>query len=242
MLGFTMHPLTVSETITEIARRLDAGFFTQHAVVNVAKIVYMQRDTALAKAVMGCDIINIDGMGIVWGGRFLGYVIPERVAGIDLFFKLLELAERRGEPVFLLGSRPDVLGRSISNLRNIYPKLNIVGSHHGYFWDDEESIVKSIRSSGASMLFVAITSPKKEQFIHQWRNQLGVKFAMGVGGTFDIIAGLTKRAPLWMQRFGMEWVYRLIQEPRRMWKRYLGTNFRFLWLILKEKLLQLRAS
>ncbi len=235
-LGTPMHPWTMEQTVREIARRMDAGLFTQHVVVNVAKLVNMRKNPALHEAVTGCDIINIDGMGVVWGGRLLGHKIPQRVAGIDLFFRLLELAVERREPVFLLGARPEVVEQAATNLAKRYPALEIAGWHHGYFWDDEEAVVQTIRASGATMLFVAITSPKKEQFIHRWHDRLGVKFAMGVGGTFDIVAKKTKRAPQWMQQSGLEWLYRVLQEPRRMWRRYLITNTKFTYFLIKEKI------
>ncbi|MNR41476.1 putative N-acetylmannosaminyltransferase [compost metagenome] len=118
----------------------------------------------------------------------------------------------------------------------MYPHLKVAGHHHGYFWDDEAAIVEKIRASGAQLLFVAITSPKKENFINRWQDQLGVNFVMGVGGTFDVVAGKVKRAPKWMQDCGLEWFYRIIQEPKRMWKRYFITNSKFAWLLLKAKL------
>lgn len=233
-LGASMHPWTMDQTVREIDRRLDAGVFTQHVVVNTAKVINMRADSGLRDAVHGCDIINIDGMGVVWGARMLGFDVPERVAGIDLFFRLLDLAAERGDSVFFLGARGPVVEEAVRRIRQSLPALKIAGWHHGYFWDDEESVVKKIADSGADMLFVAITSPKKEQFIHRWRDRLGVKFAMGVGGTFDIVARKTKRAPIWMQNAGLEWLFRVVQEPGRMWKRYLVTNTRFAWLLLRE--------
>lgn len=233
-LGIPMHAWTMEQTVQEISRRLDKNIFTQHVVVNVAKLVNMQKNLALCEAVLGCDIINIDGMGIVWGARILGKNVPERVSGIDLFLRLLELASERGEKVYLLGAKKDVIEKAVDNLQHDFPNLKIAGWHHGYFWDNEEMVVNEIASSGAKMLFIAISSPQKEEFMHKWRGKLGVKFAMGVGGTFDIVAGKTKRAPEWMQRIGLEWFFRLIQEPRRMWKRYLITNCLFLWYLFKE--------
>ena len=235
-LDCPMHPWTMRQTLEEITRRMDEGQFVQHVVVNVAKLVNMREDHILREAVTGCDIINIDGMGVVWGARLAGHSVPERVAGIDLFFQLLKLASERDEPVFLLGAREEVVKQAVKNLRKSFPRLNIAGYHHGYFWDDEESVVRKIHDSGATMLFVAITSPRKEQFIHRWKDHLGVRFAMGVGGTFDIVAGKTRRAPVWMQKAGMEWLYRVLQEPGRMWKRYLITNVRYLGLFSKELL------
>ena len=235
-MGVPMHPWTMGETLDEISRRLDEGKFTQHVVVNVAKLVRLQNDSVLRDSVVACDIINVDGMGIVWGAGLLGVDIPERVAGIDLFSNLLHLASERGDSVFLLGARPEVIEKTVKNIQEDYPKLQIAGWHHGYFWDNEKEVVDIIRYSGAKLLFVGISSPKKEQFINKWREQLGVKFVMGVGGTFDVMAGITRRAPIWMQNAGLEWLYRVIQEPRRMWKRYLVTNSKFIWMLAKEKM------
>jgi len=196
----------------------------------------MRSDLALRDAVNSCDLVNIDGTGVVWGARLLGHRVPERVAGIDLFWALLDWASTHNESVFLLGAKEEVIRDTVIALEESHPNLHIAGSHNGYFWDDEEVVVKQIRESGASMLFVAITSPKKEIFINKWKEQLGVCFAMGVGGTFDIVAGRSRRAPLWMQKSGLEWFYRILQEPRRMWKRYLVTNTIFAWLLVKALL------
>lgn len=235
MMGSRMNPLTMAETVNFIERRLDRRVFTQHVVVNVAKIVHMQDDVELEKSVNQCDIVNIDGMGVVWGARFLGMPVPERVSGVDLFGELLSLAARRGYPVYLLGATETVVDRVAAVVRARYPALRLAGFHHGYFWDDEEAVVREIRDSGARLLFVAITSPKKENFINRWRDQLGVDFVMGVGGTFDVVAGKVKRAPLWMQKSGLEWFYRVLQEPGRMWRRYLATNTAFAWMLIREK-------
>lgn len=235
MFGVPMHAWAMEETVGKIEYRLDAGLFTQHVVVNVAKLVNMGKNPELKEAVVDCDIINIDGMGVVWGARMLGYKIPERVAGIDLFSELLRMASRRDWPVFFLGAKQDIVEKAVENIRGDHPKLKIAGWHHGYFWDDEQAVVRQIKESEAMLLFVAITSPKKEQFIHRWRDELGVKFAMGVGGTFDIVAGKTQRAPQWMQKSGLEWLFRVIQEPRRMWKRYLVTNTMFILMLMRER-------
>ncbi len=232
-----MHAWTMAETVDEIFNRLRFGLFTQHVVVNVAKLVNMGRDAELHDSVQSCDIVNIDGMGVFWGVRFLGHDVQERVAGIDLFHALLQRAAQAGEPVYLLGAQQKVLEKAVADLQRGYPDLKIAGHHHGYFWDDEEAVVRDIAESGARLLFVAITSPKKENFINRWKEQLDVDFVMGVGGTFDILAGKTKRAPKFMQKYGLEWFYRLVQEPRRMWKRYLVTNTVFALKLLRVKIL-----
>lgn len=227
---------SMAETASAIETAVREGRFLQHSVVNVAKLVQMRSDRELKEAVESCDIVNIDGMGVVWGARFLGLDVPERVAGIDLFNELIARSASNGFSVFLLGARPEVVARVARLLVERYPSLRIAGAHHGYFWDEEEAIVKMIRDSGARLLFVAISSPMKEKFINRWQRELGVSFVMGVGGTFDVVAGKVARAPVWMQRAGLEWFYRLVQEPRRMWKRYLVTNMQFAWLLVKARL------
>ncbi|WP_321943457.1 WecB/TagA/CpsF family glycosyltransferase [Paraburkholderia tropica] len=231
-----MDVATTRETVELIGSRIDSRQFTQHVVVNVAKIVHMQRDMVLADSIRACDIINIDGMGVVWAARMLGVDVLERVAGVDLFDDLLAMAAERGFPVFLLGATSEVVQATAVTIGERHLGLIVAGYHHGYFWDDEQSVVEKIRASGARLLFVAITSPKKENFINRWRAQLGVDFVMGVGGTFDVVAGKVRRAPVWMQRYGLEWLYRVIQEPRRMWRRYLTTNMQFAGILLKAML------
>jgi len=226
---------TMDETVECIASRVEEKQFTQHVVVNVAKLVHMQSDPELAASIRACDIINIDGMGVVWGARLLGFDVPERVAGVDLFERLLQMAAERGLPVFLLGATDAVVSRAAKMVADRYPALEIAGHHHGFFWDDEERVVELIRSSGARLLFVAITSPKKENFINRWKDRLGVDFVMGVGGTFDVVAGKVRRAPEWMQRTGLEWAFRVAQEPRRMWKRYFITNNKFALMLIKSR-------
>ena len=174
-------------------------------------------------------------MGVVLGARFLGHSVPQRVAGVDLFHELLKMSAANNFSVFLLGAKDEVVAQATNNVKSLYPGLKVAGFHHGYFWDEEEVLVEKIRSSGAQLLFVAVTSPMKENFINRWRDRLGVTFVMGVGGTFDVVAGKVKRAPLWMQNWGLEWLFRVIQEPKRMWRRYLVTNTRFAILLVREK-------
>jgi N-acetylglucosaminyldiphosphoundecaprenol N-acetyl-beta-D-mannosaminyltransferase len=242
LLGCSLDVATMQETTAQIDAAIQKGSFLQHTVVNVAKLVHMRSDPRLRSAVESCDIINIDGMGVVWGGRFLGLDIPSRVAGIDLFQELIALSAMRGYGVFLLGARDEIVHRAAQVLKQSHGDLVISGIHHGYFWDNEEEIVGLIEQSGAKLLFVAITSPLKETFIDKWRDRLGVSFVMGVGGTFDVVAGKVSRAPLFMQRWGMEWLYRLLQEPGRMWKRYLTTNVLFGCLLVRERFRPGRAK
>lgn len=237
-LGTKMHSITMEESVEYIAKRIRNKEFLQHVVVNVAKLVNMQKDAELAESVNACDLINIDGMGVVLGARFLGHDIPERVAGVDLFHNLLDMSAEEQFPVFLLGAQEEIVTKTVEKVKELHKGVEVAGYHHGYFWDDEAAVVRQIKESGARLLFVAITSPKKENFINKWQDQLGVDFVMGVGGTFDVVAGKVKRAPQWMQDYGLEWFYRVLQEPGRMWKRYAETNSKFAWLLFKEKFLR----
>lgn len=234
-LNSPMDVTSMDDTVSQIEDAIYHQQFIQHVVVNVAKLVNMQQDHVLATSVTECDIINIDGMGVVWGARFCGHKVSERVAGIDLFHRLVEMSADRSLPIFLLGAQEEVVTKVAKTLSQQHSGLTIAGYHHGYFWDDEQAVVDKIKKSEAKLLFVAITSPRKENFINKWQNELNVNFVMGVGGTFDVVAGKVKRSPKWMQSSGLEWLYRIIQEPKRMWKRYLITNSTFAWLIIREK-------
>lgn len=231
-----MDVANMDETVNWIAGRVENRVFTQHVVVNVAKLVNMRSDKCLAASVRCCDVVNIDGMGVVWAARALGYAVPERIAGVDLFERLIGLSAEKGLPVYFLGATAQVVDRVVAVLLQRYPTLHVAGFHHGYFWEHEARVVDEIRSSGARLLFVAITSPKKEIFIDRWKGQLGVDFVMGVGGTFDVVAGVVRRAPRWMQNSGMEWLFRVLQEPRRMWRRYLVTNSVFALMLIKARI------
>ena len=154
---------TMDETVALIIKRIVAGQFTQHVGVNVAKLVHMQSDSQLAKSVRECDVISIDGMGVVWGARMLGHDVAERVTGVDLFDKLLAEAATLALPVYFLGATEAVVARVATVSVERFPGLRIAGYHHGYFGKDEQPVVDLIRESGARLLFVAITSPMKEE-------------------------------------------------------------------------------
>ena len=232
----------MSETVSYISERVKNGIFTQHVVVNAAKLVNAQKDRSLAESIRSCNLINIDGMAVVWAARLLGYNVPERVAGADLFEELIKTSSQEGFRVFLLGATDEVVKKVEAVCLDRYPSLKIVGSNNGYFWENEEAVVDKVRLSSAQLLFVAITSPKKENFINKWGERLGVSFVMGVGGTFDVVAGKVQRAPIWMQRAGLEWLYRVIQEPRRMFGRYATTNSQFIYLTIKAFFVRRLAS
>lgn len=208
----------------------------QHVVVNVAKIVEMQKDIQLREIVSSCDLINADGMPIVWTSKLLGNPLPGRVAGVDLFQNLAKLCAEKGYRPYFFGAREWVVEKVVEEFKQRHPQLNVAGYRNGYYTEEEApEIAEMIRDSRADMLFVGFSSPMKEMSLNRWMPPvMQVPFCMGVGGSFDIIAGRTKRAPLWMQKSGLEWCYRIYQEPKRMWKRYAKTNPVFVWMVIKE--------
>lgn len=223
-------------TISAIENAIESNTQIHHVVVNAAKLVNMLKDKQLRESVVNCDIINADGQSLVWASKFMGTPLPERVAGIDLMASLVELAHRKKYKIFLLGAKEEVVRATVAIYEKKYGREIIAGYRNGYYRkEDEAEIANQIAASGAQMLFVAITSPKKENFLNQYKDLICVPFIMGVGGSFDVISGKTKRAPVWMQRSGMEWFYRVLQEPRRLWKRYLMTNSAFVYLVLKQR-------
>jgi N-acetylglucosaminyldiphosphoundecaprenol N-acetyl-beta-D-mannosaminyltransferase len=232
LFGVPVDALTMDETVDRCRRWIEARVPTQHVVLNASKVVMLEDDLRLREIVRDCRLVNADGMSIVWAGRLLGVPIPERVAGIDLMERLLDLAAAETWPVFFLGARPEILENFVLRVRERYPKLPIAGSRDGYFSDDE-AVAREIASTGARLIFVGISSPRKEFFLARNMRHLGPSFAMGVGGSFDVWAGKTRRAPRWMRRTGLEWLHRLKSEPRRLWKRYLIGNARFVWIVCR---------
>jgi len=167
----------------------------------------------------------------------LGDPLPERVTGIDIMYELLKEANKKHYRVYFLGAKSEVLQTMIKTIQKDYPGIAIAGYRDGYFNKaEEQDVAKNIKDSHADILFVGISSPKKENFLKNWLNFIDVPICHGVGGSFDILAGVTNRAPIWMQKCGLEWLYRLIQEPRRMWKRYLITNMIFIKLCFEAVL------
>lgn len=227
--------ISMDETLALADHAMKTKTRLQHVVVNVAKIVHMQKDKALHEDVINSDVINIDGMGVVWGAKLCGLKVPEKVSGADLMDHLLSLCEKKFYRPYILGAKPEVLELAVANIKARHPKLQMAGWHHGYFARAEEkAVMEKIKAANADCLFIAITSPTKERLMNDYRDMWNIPFMMGVGGSIDIVAGIVSRAPLWMQKAGLEWVWRIIQEPRRMWKRYLVTNTLFALLLLKE--------
>lgn len=235
MMGCRIDNLSMEETLQTIEGFIRSGKPHQHVVVNVDKLVKASRDAELRRIINDCALINADGMPVVWASRLLGKGLKERVAGVDLFEALMARAAEKGWRVFLLGAREEVVAGVVQLYGRKYPNLPFAGYRNGYWTAEEEAgVVEQIRAANADLLFVAISSPKKEQFLGNYQAAMKIPFAMGVGGTFDVAVGKVKRAPLWMQKSGLEWFYRFLQEPRRMFRRYFIDDMAFFGLLLKE--------
>ncbi|QWH03511.1 glycosyltransferase [Bacillus mycoides] len=228
--------LTMEETLMEVKGLIKEGVYTQHVVLNASKVVLMQEDDKLKNIIKGCNLINADGQSIVWASKFLGDRLPERVAGIDLMENIVSMAAKEGYRIYFFGAKQNVVENVVDIYKAKYPDIKIAGYRNGYFdVSQNEEIVEEISNSQADILFVAFSSPQKEFWLAQYGEKLSTPFVMGVGGSFDVVAGVTKRAPNWMQKLGLEWFYRFIQEPKRMWKRYLVGNSKFIKYVVEEK-------
>jgi N-acetylglucosaminyldiphosphoundecaprenol N-acetyl-beta-D-mannosaminyltransferase len=228
LLGCPIDILTMSETVELARQAMWSRKRLQHVALNVAKLVNMRRDPVLAADIISSDLVGIDGMGIVWAARCLGLPTKERVAGIDLLTELLALCAEEGFKPYFLGGTSEVVHKSSRRVLERYPTISFAGLRDGYFKSDEElEVVNQIRHSEADCLFIGMPTPRKERFLACYRDILNVPFIMGVGGSFDVLAGEVRRAPARMQAFGLEWLYRVYQEPKRMWWRYAKTNTLF---------------
>lgn len=236
MMGCAIDNLSMEETLRTIEGFVLDGRPHQHVVVNVDKLVKASRDPELRTIINGCALINADGMPVVWASRLLGKPLKERVAGVDLFEALMRRAAKMQWRVFLLGAKETVVREVAATYREKCPGLLLAGYRNGYWTGEAEEaqVVEQIRAARPDLLFVAISSPKKEQFLGRYQADMNVPFAMGVGGTFDVAIGHVRRAPVWMQRSGLEWFFRFLQEPRRMFRRYFIEDMAFVRLLIRE--------
>lgn len=232
LFGLEVDALTMDQTVALAERAIRQHERLLIGVVNAAKIAKLNADPVLRDSLLEADVLLADGQSVVWASRLLRQPLPERVAGIDLFEELLGVADRGHLRVFLLGAKPDVLTRVEQEIAVRWPGVVIAGSRDGYFTEAEaDEVAEQIAGSAPDLLFLGMTTPKKENFIGRYGERLGVPVQHGVGGSFDVLAGVTARAPRAWQRCGMEWAYRVAQEPRRLWRRYLVTNLAFLGLV-----------
>lgn len=238
LAGIRVHRIDMATATRIIHHFIESG--KPHIVVTAdsSMVVLAQKDKELRQIINEADLVTPDSYGILLGAKLMNQPIKERVSGADLSVEICRMAARNGFSVYLLGGTHEVAEEAAARLKEQLPGLVIAGVHHGYFdFDREPEIVRQIRNSGAKVLLVGMGIPKQEKFIYRHLNELGVCVGMGVGGTFDVLSGRVKRAPQWMQRHGLEWLHRLIKNPRKISN--VATLPKFLFLVLSRRIKQL---
>jgi len=239
--GVMMDNVTMDEALGFVVERLDGPGIAKIYTPNSEIMMQAQRDPALKDILNQADLLIADGAGVVLASRILRRPLKEKVSGIDLVKRILENTRTRPTSFFILGAKPGVAEKAAINIISDYPKAEIKGWHHGYFQPaEEDGIIEKINDSGAEVLLVGLGAPKQEKWIYRHRHSLEVPVAIGIGASLDFIAGSARRAPVWMQHAGAEWLWRLGNEPRRLWRRYAG-DFRHLapglmryWLLTRQ--------
>ena len=217
ILGVPVHPLTMNESVAVLEEKLQKKEQAFVVTANAEIIMMCQQDKEYNNIVSEqADLVLPDGAGAVWAGRYLGNEVPERVAGFDLYNQLLKLSADKGYKAYFFGGAPGVAEAAKNKAEELYPGVQIVGCCNGYFTKaEEEAIIKDINDAAPDMLFVALGAPKQEKWLVKYRNQLKPRILMGIGGSFDVLAGKMERAPKWMQEASLEWAFRLYKQPSR---------------------------
>jgi N-acetylglucosaminyldiphosphoundecaprenol N-acetyl-beta-D-mannosaminyltransferase len=238
-LGLEFDALSISDATDRLEGYIRNRRIARIACVNVALLVWARSSANLREIYRKCDLLLADGMGIYYGSRVLGRPTPGITNAILLMDELVKRAAASGHRVYLLGTKSDILEVTVSRLRERFPALSIVGQRDGFFSiQDEPVVVRAIASARPDILLIGISSVRKDEFLDRQLARLGVPVCLGVGGAFDVIAGVHKLAPEGVRRAGLEWLYRLVQEPRRLWKRYLSTNSIFCLLLIHAAILR----
>jgi N-acetylglucosaminyldiphosphoundecaprenol N-acetyl-beta-D-mannosaminyltransferase len=226
LMGCPVDLLTTEVLLNELAHAIDTqGGPKIIQFINGNKIAQVRQNPDMGRIMWRANYALVDGQPLLPMGRMLGVRIPERIDGIGLMAKLLKLADQRRYSIFMLGAKQSVLETCVQKIRRNYPNARIAGYRNGYFKKEEtDEVVRQIRASRCDILFLGMGSPMKEHFADRYASELGATVIQGVGGSFDVMAGLVKRAPKWIQQVGFEWLFRIAQEPRRMFWRYTTTN------------------
>ncbi|MFH1878208.1 MAG: WecB/TagA/CpsF family glycosyltransferase [Candidatus Omnitrophota bacterium] len=235
ILGCPVDNLTLEETVKVVEGFIAEGKPRQYIAINAGKIVKMNQDPEFRGILFDSDLNIVDGQPLLWIARLFGTPVKQRFGGIDIIDAVMPVSEKKGYGIYFLGGKKEILDEVVEKYKKMYPALKIAGTRDGYWKAEEEAgVVKKIKESGADIIFFAMSSPRKEEFLKKNMIEMGVPFVAGVGGAFDVISGRTKRAPVWVQKIGMEWFYRILQEPGRLWKRYFFSNTLFAWIVIRE--------
>lgn len=242
VLGVPIAALRLKETPSVIASLIERNdkkktfFYVDAHHFNIAS-----KDSKYKRILQKATLVHVSGMGPILASRILGQSLPERTPTPDFIDEIFAIGERKKWSFYLLGGEEDVVRKAVERIKKEFPGIEIVGYHHGFFADDRE-IVSKINSVKPDIILVGMGTPKQERWIEENKNKINAKVFWAVGALFDILSGKRKRPPKWIQRIGMEWVYRMGQEPRRLWRRYLFGNIAFLFNVLQEKELSSRKS
>lgn len=234
ILGIPIDRVDQAQALRIMQDYIDSG--TPHYIVTAnAEIIYQaSQDATMRQVVCGADLVTADGSGVVWASRYVGQPLGERVTGIDLVHAICQTSQASGWRIYILGAAPGIAQQAADKLKAQYPGCQIVGVQHGYFKAEEEpQIVEQIRQAQPDVLLVAMGAPRQELWITKHQDALQVPVAMGIGGSLDVISGNLKRAPQWMQKLSLEWLYRLIIQPSRF-KRVLALP-KFVLAVRKEQ-------
>lgn len=234
LFGVRIHAVSMDETIQHILRFVRKGTPRQVVTADSSMVVMAQKDDHLRDIINQADLVTPDSIGILWACRRRGIVMPERVSGVDIVVRLAQVSAQTGLRLYFLGAQPGVAEEAAQRLQVRYPGVQVVGCQHGYFPPEmEPEIVRQIREAQPDVLCVAMGIPKQEKWIDRYRHTLKVPVSIGVGGTFDVLSGRVRRAPMWMQRMGMEWLWRVGHNPRKISKVMLLP--RFVWMVLTNQ-------
>ncbi|MEL7208303.1 MAG: WecB/TagA/CpsF family glycosyltransferase [Actinomycetota bacterium] len=241
LFGYEVDAVTTDEALDWVEQMATGDDRGRILTLNATGMMMAEDDAFLDSYLRRAELVVADGQPLVWVAPLFGHRLPERVAGIDLVDKMAAQAADRGWSVYLLGAEEDTIAAAAQELERRHPGLKVAGHHHGFLGDRAADVADEIARSGATLLFAGMGMPRQEQFIDQHWDRLGVDVAVGVGGTFEVITGRLRRAPSRVQRLGLEWAFRMSQEPRRLAGRYGAT---FLWLtrrsapVMARRLLQ----
>jgi N-acetylglucosaminyldiphosphoundecaprenol N-acetyl-beta-D-mannosaminyltransferase len=241
LLGLDIHNFTIDETLLAIAEIVERRKFAFAVTPNVDHTMKLRKSAKFRELYAKAGLVVADGMPLIWAAKLLGTPLKERISGADLFVRTCAMAAQNGYSVFLLGGSPGAAELACKNLETMFPILKVAGwdcPPFGFSKDQEQNIAiqKKIRDSGADILFVGLGAPLQEEWMCEYGQGSRVAFAIGVGVSFSFMGGVIKRAPLWMQRSGLEWLWRLLKEPRRLWKRYLVEALPFFGMLLHAML------
>ena len=235
-LNCPIDPVTMEQVINQCITWCREPRQSQTIVtVNATTLVMMQTDSKLYEACTNADLVVADGVPVVWTSWLLGTPLPERVAGVDLLDRLLAESSKHQLRVYFLGAKRDVLAKLVTLCREKYPGVLVVGYQDGYFSEAEyPAVIEKIQNSHTDFLFIGMPTPFKEVWSYQYKNKFNVPVILGVGGSFDVLAGFIRRGPQWMQKIGMEWFWRVMMEPRKLFKRHLVVNTLFIGSVWRE--------